>query len=1191
MTMNGFELLKLKRMAKKGNSEAARLVGYELLNSEKKDLKNAKEFLFLALKGGENVRYDLATLMLSFVETDQRAKEILYSAIELDHADAIVSYARHFGETNEEKSSLYLKATRLFSKEGARSFISLHLEHEELDHSEVLYWAEKYALQGDVDFITLLGKCYEDGIGTNKSEEDATYWYLKGADLGSDECFYRLAKAYEYGSGVKTNQEKAVSYYEKVKDIYPFDYGRILLQRGDERGVEYLKKVADTNEEASFLLAKHYENKDEKLAILYFSKALSYPYAKFRYAKYKKDDKLLEECIAERYAEALVYVGERDKNVSCLEEAIALGNNEAKLPLAKLYYQKEEYKKAFALFNDIECAEAYYYTGLFYQKGFGVKQSYRKSALAYEYAAEKGNVLGITAYGKCLDTGFGVKINHEEAVKQFVEAERLGDMDAVYELGMHYLKGVGVEKNLELSARKFYLAAQSGHKEASYQYAKCLQDGLGVKKNDKKSFAYLIASAKNGYGIAQYTYAGCLFQKKKTQTEALRWYEKAFENGEKDALWMIATCYRLGLGTSVSADRAQKLYEMGIEFFFAQQLFEVYGYFKDGTLPKDEKMMNHFLLCAAQKGHAEAQYLIGVSYRDGSRGFVNLNDALFWFRKAVEGGYAEATYDLANCYESGVCVDLVPQKAFELYLSLAEKGYVQANYPLANCYMNGFGVEKNEETAFEYYQRSASVGKMEAQAKLAKCYETGLGTEIDETKAGYYYELAARQGDALSAYRAYVCNSENKLDMLKQAVSASIPEALCAYGKLVSGEEAFAYFKRSAQSDVPEACYLLAECYLTGNGTKQILEEGVVWLKKATKLGYGVAEMRLAECYRNGVGIAMNLKRSAFHYEMQADQGIARAQLITGDNYRFGVGVKVNYRRAYEWYLASAIQGNAEAQYKVGLCLYDGMGCSVSREDSFRWLKKAFEGLYHSVEAKEIIEQLLLDEKPVKTIYLGDLFFEGKGVEQNFEKAAYWYRRSAEFNSSFAYYKLGRMYLLGQGVMQDDQEAFYCFEQGAKLGHIDAMYETAVSYLDGRGVIENREKAFEWFDAFNEANQKRLKKKYDKKYELSTSLQEKLKLAVKEDNVESYYIIASRFRSSFGVPSNSERAVYWYRKASDKGYAKASYYLATYLEKGDGVQKNENEANILLRFAADKGILKAKARFKTEEQPQQEEAV
>jgi len=63
---------------------------------------------------------------------------------------------------------------------------------------------------------------------------------------------------------------------------------------------------------------------------------------------------------------------------------------------------------------------------------------------------------------------------------------------------------------------------------------------------------------------------------------------------------------------------------------------------------------------------------------------------------------------------------------------------------------------------------------------------------------------------------------------------------------------------------------------------------------------------------------------------------------------------------------------------------------------------------------------------------LGLMFLHGKRVQQNYTKAAKWFRKAAERGNIAAMYQLGEMYRCGEGVPQDDTEAIQWFRQAGE---------------------------------------------------------------------------------------------------------------------------------------------------------------
>lgn len=81
---------------------------------------------------------------------------------------------------------------------------------------------------------------------------------------------------------------------------------------------------------------------------------------------------------------------------------------------------------------------------------------------------------------------------------------------------------------------------------------------------------------------------------------------------------------------------------------------------------------------------------------------------------------------------------------------------------------------------------------------------------------------------------------------------------------------------------------------------------------------------------------------------------------------------------------------------------------------------------------------------------VGVMYYYGKGINQDYEQAAMWFRQAAEHNSADAQFALGGVYLHGEGVEQDYNQAAYWFQQAANQGHdlaIERLEELAKSGL------------------------------------------------------------------------------------------------------------------------------------------------
>ena len=69
---------------------------------------------------------------------------------------------------------------------------------------------------------------------------------------------------------------------------------------------------------------------------------------------------------------------------------------------------------------------------------------------------------------------------------------------------------------------------------------------------------------------------------------------------------------------------------------------------------------------------------------------------------------------------------------------------------------------------------------------------------------------------------------------------------------------------------------------------------------------------------------------------------------------------------------------------------------------------------------------------------MGVFYQLGEGVEQSYEKAVYWWQKSAEQGNSMAQYNLGMCYANGDGVEQSNEKAAYWFRKACENGQQEA---------------------------------------------------------------------------------------------------------------------------------------------------------
>lgn len=118
------------------------------------------------------------------------------------------------------------------------------------------------------------------------------------------------------------------------------------------------------------------------------------------------------------------------------------------------------------------------------------------------------------------------------------------------------------------------------------------------------------------------------------------------------------------------------------------------------------------------------------------------------------------------------------------------------------------------------------------------------------------------------------------------------------------------------------------------------------------------------------------------------------------------------------------------------------------------------------MSAHELAETRLLAEwvgVAEKQNALGDVYYEGTAVPQDYEEALKWYLLAAAQGLAQSQYMLGIMHDQGNGVPQDYVNAVSWYRKAADQAYAPAQLELGNNYADGDGVPQNFAEAYVWY--------------------------------------------------------------------------------------------------------------------------------
>ncbi|WP_298546151.1 tetratricopeptide repeat protein [uncultured Aquimarina sp.] len=107
---------------------------------------------------------------------------------------------------------------------------------------------------------------------------------------------------------------------------------------------------------------------------------------------------------------------------------------------------------------------------------------------------------------------------------------------------------------------------------------------------------------------------------------------------------------------------------------------------------------------AAEHDYLYATSLLGDLYKNGTGVSLNFDEALFWYKKAVELGDEKAAFKIGYLYLKGL--GSVQQDYFEAIKWFEQSKYPMAKHWLAICYREGYGVQKNTEKAIDILKKN-----------------------------------------------------------------------------------------------------------------------------------------------------------------------------------------------------------------------------------------------------------------------------------------------------------------------------------------------------------------------------------------------------------------------------------------------------------------------------------------------------
>ena len=589
------------------------------------------------------------------------------------------------------------------------------------------------------------------------------------------------------------------------------------------------------------------------------------------------------------------------------------------------------------------------------------------------------------------------------------------------------------------------LAVASNVKKAgrskTYEQALARYNSQYHGKADDDAAREAFESVKD-YFPESYYYLGMLDERVDDYDSAKKQYEEGIEKGSIRSLMAMGNLYLQGNAVSADPVKAKEYFDKAVDKGCKEANYYIASLWKSGLIEGEDAdgdraiaTLNDVFKCDDPEILAKAHILMGDM---SSNGYAGLNKdidlALESYKKAIDDcSYYEgyANYYIGKMYEAEddkANADEYFRKALNFCEKSADEGCAISDNMVGLCYQMGYGTAIDFGKSLEYFKKAADYGNLNATRNIGLLYETGDGElKQDVDKAYEYYIKAADGGLGKAMYNIgrlyekgiYPTDAEapdykTARQWYEKAAQNGYPDGWSYAGDIyLNGYEdgiedkdkAIEYYDRGIEMGSARSMASMGYMYYKGTD----YDNALIYFKKGANAGSSYSMRLIGLCYHYGKGVDEDPEKAAEWYAQAASAGDAYACLLIGSLYEGAIlDEEPDYTNAIRWYLMGADRGSDGCAYRLGNMYYKGNGASKDIDTAKRYYQKAADaGNAPAMKA------------------LGDVCYDAK----DYDNAILWYEKTIKNGSDFASDKflamraLGDMYYDGVGVDKDEQKA------------------------------------------------------------------------------------------------------------------------------------------------------------------------
>ncbi len=265
------------------------------------------------------------------------------------------------------------------------------------------------------------------------------------------------------------------------------------------------------------------------------------------------------------------------------------------------------------------------------------------------------------------------------------------------------------------------------------------------------------------------------------------------------------------------------------------------------------------LKTAAEKGDAEAQYLLGLQYQAGDGIEKSPVEAAKWLRQAATQGHVGAQGALGAMQAASGNADEAAEAAKWLQAA-AEQGRTDAMVALAALHQREGTAVFDQAEALRRYAQAADAGHAGAARTLAEIYSQGRGVPRDISGGLQWYRKAAELGDTEAKFIL------GRIEAVTKAVRENPEKALAWWRAEAEKGDIGATLALELLSTEPRAA------------TDEDPDETVRWSLLLSGLRGAEAHQVRGYMLENGIAVNRDLAAAVASYRKAAALGLPQAK-------------------------------------------------------------------------------------------------------------------------------------------------------------------------------------------------------------------------------------------------------------------------------------------------------------------------